>query len=110
MNGNIVVGSARGIDAVKRSGSTTVANNDLVNDGVGIDVGGNFGSLLTIKGNQISASSVAGIEFGCATPAILSGNTFLGTPIGLADVPSGVSFQKSAGTFVGVPQIETVCN
>jgi hypothetical protein len=49
----------------------------------------------------------ARIDLGCNTllPTV-SGNTFLGLPIALNNMPAGMSLQKSAGSYVNVPTME----
>jgi hypothetical protein len=100
---NVPIGvSMRGISVVidisKNTFSTTTA---------GIQFSGDPSS--TIKGNQFLPSpSGSGIDLGCEAP-VISGNFFLGGAVGIANVPTGVSFQKKAGTFVNVTNAEQLC-
>jgi hypothetical protein len=46
----------------------------------------------------------------CNLPATISGNQFIGTAVGLVDVPTGTTLDKTAGNFFGVPTIQQLCN
>jgi nitrous oxidase accessory protein NosD len=101
------------------TGTTTVSNNNVASSNAGILLTPPVGAT-TINGNHlITPANIpqgfglvrgVGIEFNCATPVpTTSGNTFIGALVGLADVPSGSSLQKNAGTFINVPNVEQLC-
>ncbi len=109
VSGNSVVNSSLGIVALDQTTGVTMNNNFLSTLQTGIFASSS--SNLTIKGNQFwSTGSGTGIDLGCqASGLTLSGNVFLGGAIGITNVPSGASLQKTPGTFVGVPNIEQLC-
>jgi hypothetical protein len=88
--------------------STAISGNTLTNSMVAIT---SLDPTATIKSNQIFSTpgATSGIDLQCAVPTALGANTFVGSPIGLNNVPSGASLQSSAGNFYGVPIIEQVC-
>jgi parallel beta-helix repeat protein len=115
MNGNTVTDADFGITLAGSTSTINIANNVLASSKAGIFV--TDPSVATITGNQFVPASLqvagsgipAGIDFGCIAPPTVSGNTFIGTAVALANVPSGTSLQKNAGNFVNVPTVEQLC-
>ena len=119
INNNSLVNVGIGVllQSQQSTGSTTVSNNTVSSSDAGIFLSQQSGST-TINGNQLitppavtsSASAKVGVNFDCIAPLpTVSGNTIVGSSIGLASVPSGASLQKNAGTFVNVPNVEQLC-
>jgi Leucine-rich repeat (LRR) protein len=108
-SGNLVNNSTFGIAVIGETTALTLSNNTLSTLITGIL--SSAASNLTIKGNLFLSSVTGfGIDLGCqATGLTLSGNTFMGGGVGIADVPSGASLPKNLGTFIGVPTIEQLC-
>jgi Periplasmic copper-binding protein (NosD) len=117
INGNTVLDAS---DSIVLNGSTSsinIVNNVLAPSNTGITIEQPSGA--TITGNQIVPANIkltgapnipVGIDFLCLAPLpTISGNIFMGTAIALSDVPSGMSLQKNAGTFINVPIVEQLC-
>jgi Periplasmic copper-binding protein (NosD) len=117
INNNSVFGAYGGVSLLGPGSPVTVNNNLLAPSNTGITLSQVSGA--TITGNQIAPSNInfgvastlqVGIDFGCvATVPAISGNTFMSTPIALANVPNGISLQKNAGNFINVPTVEQLC-
>ena len=117
INGNSVLDA---LDSIVLDGSTSsinIVNNVLAPSNTGITIEQPSGA--TITSNQIVPANIkltgapnlpVGIDFLCFAPLpTASGNIFMGTAVALADVPSGMSLQKNAGTFINVPTVEQLC-
>ncbi len=111
INGNVIIsGTALWVNLIP--GPVTVSNNTLIVSTGGVRVSGD--SNITIKGNQITGGNLiqpamAGISLDCeASTATISGNTFVATPIAIANLPAALSF-PNPGTFLNVPTITSAC-
>jgi Periplasmic copper-binding protein (NosD) len=109
VSGNSVNNVQSGV-LISGGGPTSVTNNSLSTTVVGVQMFSGTETGVTIKGNQIwSSTTGTGVSLGCQANVALSGNVIVGGSVGLLGVPSGVSFAKSAGTFLNVPNIEQLC-
>jgi hypothetical protein len=105
--GNTIIGSRYGVyDA--SSALNVITGNALVGNIVGIET---YNPNDTIKNNQFLTGNplYVGINFNCTSPAAISGNAFIGMSVALYDIPPGTSLRGTAGTYFGVPTIETLC-
>jgi nitrous oxidase accessory protein NosD len=112
---NTIENFSVGVSLALATNSTAVTGNTLVTRDIGIDTGAQSGST-TITGNQLITAPNAGpsslqegIELRCGPEPTMRANIFVGSMIGLADVPSGSVLQSSAGTFVNVATIQQLC-
>jgi hypothetical protein len=103
VSGNTVSNSSI---ALFSPGSPVMTNNTLLNNKVALSSPGGG----TFKGNMIvSQPAGVGVDLQCISTVAMSGNTFIGTTLALANVPGGVSLQKNAGKYFGVSTIELLC-
>jgi hypothetical protein len=111
ISGNTITGPngiILGGNGISLGVGATINGNTINATGVGINNVG-LDQSPVIKGNQIFNAGV-GIDLGCHLPATVSGNQFIGTAVGLANVPTGSTLDKTAGNFFGVPTIQQLCS
>jgi nitrous oxidase accessory protein NosD len=102
ISGNTITAGETGISV----GRGATINGNTINAALAGISGGDQSSV--IKGNQIFNARV-GINLVCNLPATINGNQFIGTAVGLANVPTDTTLDKTAGNFFGVPTIQQLC-
>lgn len=105
--------------AVTQSAPSTITGNfiaaydedlTLLLSSANVSVTGNeFVSLPNAPNGQGAVRQV-GVDISCSQNPTMSGNKFIGNLIALDNVPAGESLQNSAGTYIGVPSVEALCN